>query len=275
MEHVLPQVGGGVALRVGGVARAAVPARAIAALVEGQEEGVLARQPGGHPDLGVVHGEEAQYAPVELEADFPGVPVNHPLPPGVLRRLPGVRVFQLEGEHGNAVHRQHQIHRIVALGRIEPLAVAADAVFPIQRRRRPVQRGLRLKIAHAEGNAPVLEPVPQHRDEAVHLAGIAERRAELPNGVHLVRVLKPRPRLRLGALNEADQRVRKQPQLRVVDIVVARVAAFGPQGGGDVVFEALFGGVGDGHKRISLTIYFGNLVIRSVKKGMNGANTVM
>ena len=128
----------------------------------------------------------------------------------------------------------------MALSRVEPLTVAADAVLPVQRRRGLVQRGLRPEIAHAERDAPVLEPMPQHRDEAVHLAGVAERRAELPNGVHLVRVLKPRPRLRLGAPNKADQRVREKPQLRIVDIFVARVATLRPEGGGDVVFEAFF-----------------------------------
>lgn len=113
----------------------------------------------------------------------------------------------------------------------------------ILRRRRLVQRGFGLEVADAEGDAAVLEAVPQHVHKAVHVDGVVQRRAELAHGVHLVRVRKPRPRLGLGALDEADQRVREQAPLRVVHIRVAGIAALGrPEERGDVVFKALFGG---------------------------------
>ena len=110
LEHFFPEVGGKVAAGVGRVACAAVPPGTVGALIEGQKAGVLARQPGGHPYLGQVYAKVAQNALVELETHLPWVPVVHPLLFGVLQGLPGELVLQLEGEHRDAVYRQHHIH---------------------------------------------------------------------------------------------------------------------------------------------------------------------
>lgn len=93
LEHPLPKVGGWVTVRVGGVALAAILSGAVGALVEGQKIGILSGQPGGHPNLGVIHAEEGQDALVKLEAGLPRVPVIHPLALGVFYILTGVLVF--------------------------------------------------------------------------------------------------------------------------------------------------------------------------------------
>ena len=243
LEHVFPQVGGGIAVRVGRVALAAVPARAGAALVEGQEEGVLPRKPGGHPHVEVIHGEIAQDALVELEAQLPRVAVEHPLALGVVGVLAGVLVFQLEGEHGDAVHRQHHVHALVALGAVEPLAIDAHPVGGVLRGGQRVQPRLRPEKAHAEGDAPMFEAVAQHRHQAVHVDGVVQRQHELAHGVDRIRALEPRPGLGLGAPHEVDQGVHIQPRLRVVSVRALLIPARrGEEGRLDVGFKALFGG---------------------------------
>ena len=251
-EHIFPQIGGGIAVRVRRVALAAVPPRAGAALVEGQEV-VLARQLGGHPHVEVIHGEIAQYALVELEAQLPRVAVGDPLALAVVGILAGVLVFQLEGEHGDAVHRQHHVHALVALGGVEPLAVAADLVRRVKLRRRLIQARLRLEIAHAEGDAPVLEAVAQHRHQAVRVTGVVKGADELCHRVDRVRALETRPGLGLGAPHKPNQRFREHPQPRVVHILVVGIPTLrGEQEDGDVGFKALFCGIGDGHGYTSL-----------------------
>ena len=251
LEHFFPKVGRGVPVRVGRVALAAVLARAVAALVEGEKIGVFAPQGRGHPHLRVVHGEEAQNALVELEADLPRVPIVHPLPHGVVHVLPRVGVLQLKGEHGDAVDGQHHVHALVGLSGIEPLPVAGDLVLPILFRGQGVQLRLRLEIAHPKPNAPVLEPVPQHMDKPIGLAGAVEGQTELPLRVHTVGVGEPRPGLGLGFLHESDQRLGEQPQPGVVHVLVPGVPARrGQPKGGDIVLKPFFGGVGDAHKSL-------------------------
>ena len=203
-EHFFPKVGRGITVRVGRITLASIPSRAIAALVEGEKAGVRARKLGGHPDLRVVHTEKAQDALVELEADFPLIPVIHPLPLRVVHVLASILVFQFKGKDGNAVQDKHHIHAFPGISAVIPLPVNCNVVFGILRCRRLVQGGFRLEIADAEGDSPVLEPVAQHMDQAVHVTGIVEGRTELPHGIDLVGVGKPRPLFGLGLLDEVQ-----------------------------------------------------------------------
>ena len=88
-----------------------------------------------------------------------------------------------------------------------------------------VQRGLRLKIAHPESPSPVLEPIPQHRKQPVRIAGIVKGSAKLPHRVDRVLLFKKCPLVGLGLLHKTDQGIHKQPQLGVVAIPIAGVAA--------------------------------------------------
>ena len=103
LENLFPQIFRGIAVGVSWVALSTVTACTGRALVERQKEGVLTSEFGCHPDFGVVNAEVAQDALIELEADFSGITVIHPLPLGIVHVLTGVLVLQLKGEHRDAI----------------------------------------------------------------------------------------------------------------------------------------------------------------------------
>lgn len=241
LKDLFPEVGRGVAVRVRGIALAAVLPGPVGALVEGQEPGILPGQLGGHPDLGVIHAEKAQDALVELKAEFPWVTVIHPLPLGVLHGLPRVLVFQLKGENRDAVDGQHHVHGFLRVGGVVPLAVALDLVPGIPLSGGLVEAGLGHEVADVEGDAPVLEPVAEDGEEPVHFTGGVKGDAELPHGVDLVLLLEAGPLLGLGGLDKADQGADVEAQIGIICICPLGVAASGREKGGfDVGFKAFF-----------------------------------
>ena len=192
----------------------------------------------------MIHAEIAEDAAVEAEAGFARIPVVHPLPPGVVRRLTGVLVFQLEGEDRDSVEHKNHIHALLRIRAVIPLPVHVDPVGSILRGGGPIEGGFRLEITDAERNAAVPEAVTQHRKKPVHIAGVVEGEAELPLRVVFVHRLEPRPLLRLGTPDEIDKSVRVQCEGRVVDVRPLRVPARGrEQRGLYVGFKAFFGGV--------------------------------
>ena len=96
-EHLLPEIARSVAAssRIDRVA-----GRAVAALVEGQEIGGVAAEPGGHAHALGVDGEVNEGAPLELEDGLPGIAVAPVLAHGVLHRLPGQRILEFQGGDG-------------------------------------------------------------------------------------------------------------------------------------------------------------------------------
>ena len=96
-EHLFPEVVGLEAVRVGRVAGAV-----LVTLVEGQEPRAFARKLGAHPHLAIVH-REVHRAATELEQPFARIAVALVLLDGVLDRLLGEAVLQLEGGDGQAV----------------------------------------------------------------------------------------------------------------------------------------------------------------------------
>ena len=225
LKDLFPQIGGRIAVGVGGIAFAAVTSRAVAALIERQKIGVLSGKLRCHPHLGVVNSKVTQYTLIELEADFARVAVIHPLSLGVVDGLPGVLVFQLKGKYRNTVEHNHHIHALFAVCAVVPLTVDGDMIARVLRRRCLIQGGFGLEIADAEGDTTMLEAVAQNMEETVHIAGIVERIAELLNGIDLVGIRKPHPLLRLRPLNKVDQRIDKQPGLGVIYILALDISA--------------------------------------------------
>ena len=117
VRMLLPEVVGLEAVRVGRVAGAVVPA-----LVERQEPGRLALQVRAEPHLVIVDGE-VDHAAAELEQHLPRVAVALVLLDGVLDRLLGQAVLQLEGGDRQAVDEQREVERQLRL-------VAAVAELP-------------------------------------------------------------------------------------------------------------------------------------------------
>ncbi len=93
-EHLFPEVVSLEAVRIGRVAGAVV-----VSLVEGQEPRALAAQLGAHAHLAVVY-REMHHAAAELEQPLARVAVALVLLDGVLDRLLGEAVLQLESGDG-------------------------------------------------------------------------------------------------------------------------------------------------------------------------------
>ena len=129
-----------------------------------------------------------------------------------------------------------------------PLPDAMEDVLPIAYHVRLVQRGFGHEVADAEADTPVLEAVTQHVEQAFHVAGVVEGDEELPLRIDGVHVGEALPLPRLGGLDEAQQRIREQPQLRVIGIRALRIASLGGEEERlDVALKALFGCICYGH----------------------------
>ena len=88
----------------------------VVALVEGQKPRTLPVQLGAHPYLAVVH-REVHHAATKLEQALAWVTVALELLHGVLDRLLGEAVLQLEGGDRQAVDEQAQVERAARLFR--------------------------------------------------------------------------------------------------------------------------------------------------------------
>ncbi len=160
-EHALPEVVGLEALRVRRIARAIV-----VALVEGQEPTGLAFQFGAEFHLRIVHGE-VHHAAAELEEQFLGVAVALVLLHGILHRLLGEAVLQLEGGDGQAVEEEAEVQRELGVVRAEmQLAGDAEAVVGILLLRGLVaQRGR--GVVQVDVQRTIVEAFAQHVDHTL------------------------------------------------------------------------------------------------------------
>ena len=111
-----------------------------------------------------------------------------------------------------------------------------------------VQRGFRLEEADLEGNAQVLEAVPDDADDTVADAGILKLQAKLPLRVDLVLEAESGPRLRLRLLHEVGQDAVEKAEVRAVGSRTLGIAAFrGQEGSLNVALEAFFGLINGEH----------------------------
>ncbi len=121
-EYLLPQVIGFQTMRIGRVARAAVPT-----LVERQEPRGLALQLGAERHFGIVHRDMGDAAS-GLEQQFLGVAGGAVLDDGVGNGLLGQRVFQLEGQHWQAVDEDCHVQRVAGVVAVAQLPGDAEDV---------------------------------------------------------------------------------------------------------------------------------------------------
>ena len=159
-QHLPPQVAGLDAAGVGRVAGAVVPAA-----VEGQEPGGLAAEVGAELDLALVHREVGDAA-AQLEQLLARVAVALILLDGVVDRLLGEAVLQLEGEDRQAVDEQPDVERPLGfVAAVAKLAGDGEAVLPEALLRfRVVGRGG--AVEQVEVVSPVPDAVAQHVDGA-------------------------------------------------------------------------------------------------------------
>ena len=203
LQHILPQIGGHIATgRILGVAGTAVHTGAVATLVEGQEPGLGALQPGGHSDPVQIHCKVDQDAAVELERIFTGITVGHPLGNSIVHILSGQLILQFDSHQGDTVDSQHHIYAVLVFGTVMPLADALADVLAIIGGGHLVQFCLRLEVNDLKFLATVLEAVAQHIHKAVHIHGILECLVELPLRIALAALLKQCPGNRLSRFHK-------------------------------------------------------------------------
>ena len=159
-QHLPPQVVGLDAAGVGRVAGAVVPAA-----VEGQEPGCLAGEAGAEPDLAFVHGEVGDAA-ARLEQLLARVAVALVLLDGVVDRLLGEAVLQLEGEDRQAVDEQPDVEG--ALGLVAAVAQLPGDGEAVLAEALPGLRvaGRRGAVEQVEVVRPVADAAAQHVDGA-------------------------------------------------------------------------------------------------------------
>ena len=161
LQDLLPQVRRRRAVRIG-----RVPGVMVVAPVERQEDGVLARQLGGHLHLAVGHREMHQRPGPERQQRFPlGQPVVLVLQHRVGDVL-GEVGLQLGRRHRDAVDEEHQVDAVAVLRRVVHLPHHPQPHRRVPLRGGLVQRGVGPELAHLELRVEVLEPAPQHRQRA-------------------------------------------------------------------------------------------------------------
>ncbi len=255
-QHLAPQVGGGVAALPFGdgpaVALASGRVGAVGALVEGQEHGVAAGQPGGRVHLVGVHGEVHERA--AREQRLAGVAVVAVLAHGVGDGLPGRRVLQLGGGHRQPVDEEHQVEGVAVAGGVVELRGDAEDVLLVVRQGVDGFGPFGFEVGECDLHSLVPDPVAQHVQGAVpvELVGESAQEASLELLDSAVAVGEP---LDLVALGGSAEELEEPRGVDGALGVVAAVLGHGPPAAvfhqlrNDRVFEGGFevgGGVTHG-----------------------------
>ncbi len=253
LPHLLPDVGGGVAVVAGErVAHPAVGARSTGALIEGQKAGALPGQAGGH--VGEVAVQREVHERALDQQGVARVTVVAVLADGLLH-VPaggGVLVLQLRGGGREAVDEQDEVERVLrAPGVVVDLAHDREPVGLVQGEARPIGLQVGTEVAQAKGDALLGDPVADQVDRPAlgELRGDALEESlpcsGLPTGVlgQLV------PRLALRVAHEGDEVVGVQRELLVVALRVSLLPSPGRREvPDDQRLEPGLGVVEDGHQ---------------------------
>lgn len=218
-QDALPQVVGLEPGRVGGVARPVAPAQ-----VEGQEPRGLALEVRAEAHLVFVHGEVHHAAP-ELEEPLARVAVALVLLDGVLDRLLGQAVLQLERGHREAVNEEAQVEGELGLvAAVAELARNAEAVGVEALLGLEVASGRRA-VEQVDLVRAVLEAMAQHVDGAA-LADLSLQAGQelAPRRAVLAKV----ERLGHAGLGGPQERRELRQVHAVLAVVVGRLAADPP-----------------------------------------------
>ena len=107
-----------------------------------------------------------------------------------------------------------------------------------------VQGGFRHEIADVKMNSAMLEAMAQHIEDSIHITGVIESCAELPLRIHRVHVHETLPGLRLAILNEAQEDIRIQAELRIIGVIAMGITARRRQEEGlYIALKAFLGGI--------------------------------
>jgi len=222
LPDLLPQVGGAVALAIGRVAGTAV-----VALVERQEIGAGALQPGGHHHRAVADRKMHQRAAREVQQRF-GKRLALRLGDAVETVLVHRRVdvlgeigLELGGRHRNAVEEQHQVDDVVVVG--AALAHHAQPVGGVAGLQIRVHGQRRLELRQFQGalEAQHVHADPQQFQRAAFVQGLAQAVQQHGLGCLAMSLADGFPSLRLGGLHPGDHIGRKQCARGVIALGIA------------------------------------------------------
>ena len=130
-KDVFPEIRRRISVRVRRIARAPVPARALAPLIERQKERLLPFKPRRRPDFRMIDRKITQDPLVEQETDLPGITVIHPLPLSVINSLPSVLILQLKRKYWNAVQNEYHVNAVLIGGTVIPLPITGGMIAGI------------------------------------------------------------------------------------------------------------------------------------------------
>jgi hypothetical protein len=155
----------------------------------------------------------------ELKNRFPRIAILFVLAAGVLYGLTGERIFQLDGEDGNAVQAEGDIKGLFAARREMKLAREAEAVARVAGFGFRVQLVGGLEVGDTEGAAVTFEAVAEGSEGPVHIHPFAEVGENLLGGLVAVQGFQLGPLLGLRRADESQSRVRKDGALPVEPFV--------------------------------------------------------
>ena len=147
---------------------------------------------------------------VEPESRLLRIPVEHPLAFCIVYALTCKLVLKLYGHHRDTVHRKHHVHAVIILLGIVPLPDTLAYVLSVVLHGKVIKRRYRLKVAHPEIYAAVLETMSEHADKTVVFNGILKSTVELLFRIGVTLLLKALPCDRLRILYESNQRGKVQ-----------------------------------------------------------------
>jgi len=216
VPDLAPHVGGGVTIARSRIPLATRIAGAAGPLVERQEDGLGAGEPRGHVRELRVQGEVHEGTAGE-EREL-RVPTRAVLLDRVLDGLSRPAVLELRGRGRDAVDEEHEVNRIAGPGVEADLPNDAEAVRRVGGRGGPVDRVGRPELTEREGDAALGEPAPEDMDGAVlvELLGEALEQARAGRGLAAGQSDEPVPLLGLRVLDECDDVLRIEAEVRVV-----------------------------------------------------------
>ncbi len=249
LEHLVPQILGGVALFAINTARLIVtgPTRRRTP-VEGQEEGILAGQFGGHRHFKLIYGEMHQRPALELQQRLVlavglGLTVIAVLLLGVLQALLEAG-FQLQRGYRQAIDEQSQIDAaIVAVGAVDQLRHYAQTVGGIALFQLGVEAVVGLEGGNLEAHAAIFDLVTQQPESALAAQTALGSVEQVMLRFAAIDFAELGPGIGLGFLHIGDQVVRVEGAFAVILARLPHLPALCLQRGDDIVLKCQFAAV--------------------------------
>ena len=159
LKNFLPQIAGNIPIGIMRITSTTGHTGTIGTRVEGQETGIVVCKLCGHPCFIKVNCEVDQETMIQSECKFLGAAVVLELVDGTDIVLTCQLVLQFQGNHRNAVDRQHHINGVGIGGAVSELSGTAKDIGIIQFGSQGVQIRLRLEEADFQLATHVLNAV--------------------------------------------------------------------------------------------------------------------